>query len=154
MPSKVDLPEPLRPTRQIRSPAAMARPAPDNSGAAPKVRAMSCSRSNGGTSRPLALCLEPNHREPGSPRSRQAKQPVVLVDATGHSHVVAPNFDSGQLDTETDVGRRMHEQHAGRAADGARAMAAAADIVSEKHFPAAASVLLPVAGFDLQYAGE
>jgi hypothetical protein len=48
----------------------------------------------------------------------------------------------------------MHEQHAGRAADGARAMAAAADIVSEEHFPAAASVLRPVAGFDLQYAGS
>src|SRR5215470_9083156 len=59
MPSKVDLPEPLRPTRQIRSPAATARPAPDNSGAAPKVSSMSCSRSNGGTSQPLPLWLEP-----------------------------------------------------------------------------------------------
>ena len=48
----------------------------------------------------------------------------------------------------------MHEQHAGRAADGAGAMAAAADIVSDEHFPAAASALLPVAGFDLQCAGK
>ena len=48
----------------------------------------------------------------------------------------------------------MDEQHAGRAADCASAMAAAAGIVSEKHFPAAASVLLPVAGFDLQCAGK
>jgi hypothetical protein len=48
----------------------------------------------------------------------------------------------------------MHEQHAGRAADGASAMTAAADIVSEEHIPAAASVLHPVAGFDLQCAGK
>src|ERR1700757_4645894 len=48
----------------------------------------------------------------------------------------------------------MHEQHAGRAADGASAMAAAADIVSEDHFPAAASVLRPVAGYNLQCTGK
>src|SRR5690242_12492021 len=68
--------------------------------------------------------------------------------------VVAPNFDSWQLDADSGFGRQMDKQHAGRAADGASAMAAAADIVSEKHFPAAASVLLPVAGFDLQCAGK
>src|SRR5215813_640807 len=113
MPSKVDLPEPLRPTRQIRSPAATARPAPDNSGAAPKVRAMSCSRSNGGTSQPLALSLEPNHREPGSPRSRQAERAVVLVDVTGRSHVVPPNFDGWLLDADIGFGRQMDKQHAG-----------------------------------------
>ena len=49
-----------------------ASPAPDNSVAGPKVRAMFCSRSNGGTSQPLALCLEPNHREPGLPLASQA----------------------------------------------------------------------------------
>ena len=39
--SKVDLPEPLRPTRQTRSPAATASPAPASSGVVPKVRLMS-----------------------------------------------------------------------------------------------------------------
>ena len=48
MRSSVDFPEPLRPTRQMRSPAATARAAPESSGAAPKVRPMSCSRSSGG----------------------------------------------------------------------------------------------------------
>ena len=48
----------------------------------------------------------------------------------------------------------MHKQHPGRAADGARAMAAAADIVSEKHLAAAAAVLLAVADFDLEGAGK
>jgi len=84
------------------------------------------------------------------PRSRQAKRAVVPVDVTGRNHVVAPNFDSWLLNAEIGVRRQMYEQHAGRTADGASAMAAAADIVSEKHFAAAASVLLPVAGFDLQ----
>src|SRR5215472_4826248 len=82
------------------------------------------------------------------------KRAVVLVDVTGRSHVVAPNFDGWQLDAEIGVGRQVHEQHAGGATDGASAMAAAADIVSEEHLPAAASVLLPVAGFDLQCAGK
>src|SRR5437588_7884015 len=92
MRSKVDLPEPLRPTRQIRSPVATARPAPDSSGATPKVRAMSCSRSNGGTLQPRALCLAPNRREPGLPLSWQAGRAVVVVqlDETGRSHVGAP----------------------------------------------------------------
>jgi len=48
----------------------------------------------------------------------------------------------------------MHEQHAGRAADRAASMAAAADIVGEKDFPAAAPVLSPVAGFDFERAGK
>src|SRR5437764_13196963 len=48
----------------------------------------------------------------------------------------------------------MHEKHAGRAADRASAMAATADIVGEEQFTAAASVLLPIAGFDLKYAGK
>ena len=90
------LPEPLRPTRQIRSPAATARPAPDRSGAAPKVRLMSCSESNGvGTLQPLALCLAPHGREPGLPLSRQAGRAVVMVqfDETGRSHVVAPGVE-------------------------------------------------------------
>src|SRR5436190_21827503 len=93
MRSKVDLPEPLRPTRQIRSPVATTRPAPDSSGATPKVRAMSCSRSNGGSSQPLALCLAPNRREPGLPLSRQTGRTVVMVqlDETGRNHVAAPS---------------------------------------------------------------
>src|SRR2546423_360707 len=48
----------------------------------------------------------------------------------------------------------MHEKHAGRAADRASAMAATANIVGEEHFTAAASVLLPIAGFDLKCAGK
>jgi hypothetical protein len=48
----------------------------------------------------------------------------------------------------------MHEQHAGWAADRTAAMAAAADIVGEKHVPVAALALLPVAGFDFQSAGQ
>jgi hypothetical protein len=48
----------------------------------------------------------------------------------------------------------MHEKHAGRAADRASAMAATADIVGEEHFPAAASVLFSIAGFDLKCAGK
>src|SRR5947209_4973394 len=48
----------------------------------------------------------------------------------------------------------MHEKHAGRAADRASAMAATADIIGEKEFTAAASVLFSVAGFDLQCAGQ
>src|ERR1700676_51317 len=48
----------------------------------------------------------------------------------------------------------MHEQYAGRAADRAGAMAAAPDIVGKEHFAAAASVLLPVAGFDFECAGK
>jgi hypothetical protein len=46
--SNVDLPEPLRPTKQIRSPAATAKVAPESSGVTPKVRLMSRSRSSGG----------------------------------------------------------------------------------------------------------
>src|SRR6516164_4333985 len=45
---RVDLPEPLRPTRQTRSPAATASSTPESRGVTPKVRLMSCSRSNGG----------------------------------------------------------------------------------------------------------
>src|SRR5437588_7284662 len=95
MRSKVDLPEPLRPTRQIRSRVATARPAPDISGATPKVRAMSCSRSNGGTSQPLALRLAPNRREPGLPLSRQVRRAIVVVqlDETGRSQIVAPSVE-------------------------------------------------------------
>ena len=48
----------------------------------------------------------------------------------------------------------MHEQYTGRAADRAASMAAAADIVGEKNFPAAAPVLFPVAGFDFERAGK
>ena len=48
----------------------------------------------------------------------------------------------------------MHEQYTGRAADRAASMAAAADIVGEKDFPAAAPVLFPVAGFDFERAGK
>ena len=48
MRSNVDLPEPLRPTKQIRSPAATAKVAPERSGVTPKVRLMSCSRISGG----------------------------------------------------------------------------------------------------------
>ena len=55
---------------------------------------------------------------------------------------------------EIGFGRQMNEQHPGRTADCAGAIAAAADIVGEEHVAAAAPVLLPVAGFDLQCAGK
>lgn len=48
----------------------------------------------------------------------------------------------------------MHKKHAGRAADRASAVAATADIVGEEHFTAAASVPLPIVGFDLECAGK
>ena len=48
----------------------------------------------------------------------------------------------------------MHKKHAGRAANRASAVAATADIVGEEHVTAAASVLLPIAGFDLECAGK
>jgi hypothetical protein len=48
----------------------------------------------------------------------------------------------------------MYEQHAGRAADRATAVAAAADIVSEKYLTAAALALRPVAGFDFESTGQ
>src|SRR6185437_10545013 len=48
MRSNVDLPEPLRPTKQIRSLAATAKVAPESSGVTPKLRLMSWSRSSGG----------------------------------------------------------------------------------------------------------
>ena len=48
MRSNVDLPEPLRRIKQIRSPAATAKVAPESSGVTPKVRLMSWSRSSGG----------------------------------------------------------------------------------------------------------
>src|SRR5436189_4332381 len=98
MRSKVDFPEPLRPTRQILSPAATARAAPESSGITPKVRLMSCSRSNGsGMSQPPVLWFAPNSREPGLPVSRQARRAVVMVqlDETGRSHVIAP---SGEIE--------------------------------------------------------
>src|SRR5437016_11344297 len=82
-----------RPTRQLRSPVATARPAPASSGVTPKVTPMSCSRSNGsGMSRLLALCPAPNGREPRLPLSRQAGRAVVMVQLveTGRSHIVAP----------------------------------------------------------------
>src|SRR5271169_6842640 len=96
MRSKVDFPEPLRPTRQILSPAATVRAAPDSSGTTPKVRLMSCSASNGSCmSQPVALCLAPNGREPGLPVSRQARRAIVMVqlNETGRSHVIAPGVE-------------------------------------------------------------
>src|SRR6516164_9028295 len=45
---RVDLPEPLRPTRQTRSPAATASSALESRGVTPKVRLMFWSISNGG----------------------------------------------------------------------------------------------------------
>src|SRR5437899_9870308 len=48
----------------------------------------------------------------------------------------------------------MNEQYAGRAADRAGAMAAAANIVGKEHVAAAAPMLLPVAGFDFERAGK
>ena len=48
----------------------------------------------------------------------------------------------------------MHEQHTGRAADRAGAMATGADIVGKEHAAAAALALLPVAGFDFESAGK
>src|SRR5260221_11856188 len=96
MRSRMDLPEPLRPTTQIRSPVARASSAPESSGVTPKVTQMSCSRSNGsGMSQPPALCFAPNSREPGLPLSRQAGRAVVMVqlDETGRSHVIAPSVE-------------------------------------------------------------
>src|SRR3954471_11816322 len=48
MRSSVDLPEPLRPTRQMRSSAPTANTAPDSNAFVPKVTLIFCSRSNGG----------------------------------------------------------------------------------------------------------
>src|SRR6266702_3494792 len=48
----------------------------------------------------------------------------------------------------------MHENYAGRAAVRASAVAATADIVGKDRFAAAASVLLPIAGFDFECAGK
>jgi SAM-dependent methyltransferase len=44
-------PEPLRPTKQIRSPAATANVAPESSGITPKLRPMSCSSSSAASGR-------------------------------------------------------------------------------------------------------
>src|SRR5712671_5767647 len=99
MRSRVDLPEPLRPTRQIRSPVATARPAPASSGVTPKVTPMSCSRSNGsGMSQLLALSLAPNGREPRLPLSWQPGRAVARVQLveTGRSHVVIGRSGSGK----------------------------------------------------------
>src|SRR5580704_2467495 len=96
MRSRVDLPEPLRPTKQTRSPVATARPAPASSDVTPKVTPMSCSRSNGsGMSQLLALCFAPHGREPRLPLSRQARRAVVMVQLveTGRCHVVAPGVE-------------------------------------------------------------
>src|SRR5438105_11399209 len=46
--NRVDLPEPLRPTKQVRSPDETEIPAPASSGAVPKVRAISWSVRRGG----------------------------------------------------------------------------------------------------------
>ena len=48
----------------------------------------------------------------------------------------------------------MNEKHPGRTADRAAAMAAAADIIGEKHLAAAAAVLRAIAGFDFERAGK
>src|SRR3954452_21668629 len=48
----------------------------------------------------------------------------------------------------------MHEQYASRTVDRARAMTAAADIVSKEHVATAAPVPPPVAGFDFECAGK
>src|SRR5215467_1824801 len=51
--SKVDLPDPLRPTRQTRSPAETLNSTPSSSGVPPKVSAMSLSWMRGAT---IVLC--------------------------------------------------------------------------------------------------
>ena len=61
---------------------------------------------------------------------------------------------SAQSAAEIGFGRQMYEQHAGGAADRASTMTAAADIVGQEQFPAAALVFLPVAGFDFERAGK
>src|SRR5262249_6585367 len=55
MRSKVDLPEPLRPTRQTRSPAETLSSALSSSGVPPKVRAMSASWTSGGAMARVSL---------------------------------------------------------------------------------------------------
>src|SRR5438067_7985550 len=59
-----------------------------------------------------------------------------------------------RLAADIGFGRQMHEKHAGRAADRASAMAATADIVGKEYFAAAASVLLPIAGFNFECTGK
>ena len=56
------------------------------------------------------------------------------------------------LSAEIGFGRQMDEQHADRAANSARAMTTATDIVGEEYFAAATPVLLPVAGFNFEGA--
>jgi hypothetical protein len=78
---------------------------------------------------------------------------MVHLDEAG-GHVAAPNFDSSRSAADRGFGRQMHKEHAGRAADRARAMAATADIVGEEDLTATASVLFSIAGFDFQCAGK
>src|SRR5690242_18612018 len=75
--SSVDLPEPLRPTRQTRSPAPTPNAAPDSNAFAPKVRLMFCSRSNGGG---MSGC--PDQRCPPARVSR-IKSTAVRLEETG-----------------------------------------------------------------------
>src|SRR5260370_17827414 len=56
------------------------------------------------------------------------------------------------LSAEIGFGRQMDEQHGDRAANSARAMTTATDIVGEEYFAAATPVLLPVAGFNFEGA--
>src|SRR3569833_1501546 len=65
-----------------------------------------------------------------------------------------PILHRARLAAEGGFGWQMHEQHAGRAADRARAMTVAADIVSKEYFAAAAPVLSPIAGFDFECTGK
>ena len=85
MRSRVDLPEPLRPTRQTRSPAATASSAPDSSGAVPKVRLMSCSRSNGGGMRAVSRLKFARRaiRDSRLQRGRRVKGPECSPARTG-----------------------------------------------------------------------
>src|SRR5579872_7031459 len=56
MRSKVDLPEPLRPIRQTRSPAETDSSTPESSGVPPNVRLMSLSWMSGGAIALIPVC--------------------------------------------------------------------------------------------------
>lgn len=91
MRSNVDLPEPLRPTKQIRSPATTAKLAPESSGVAPKVRLTSCSRSSGGAIDGYRLKLFSTVRQrgrslqPGCPGSPPASAAIFIARLAAHA---------------------------------------------------------------------
>jgi hypothetical protein len=94
----VDLPEPLRPTRQMRSPGATANPAPDSSGAVPKVRLMSWRSSEGGGMADHIACDMRRATSTARPPSTSLqRQHVVFPCAAGETDdietpVIGPKY--------------------------------------------------------------